>query len=121
MRLVITCARPGLIRGGVRHPKSAEHLLRDFSPDQLREMLSEPELALTLGRPLTFADVAAIEAGTFGATDAAPNDQGTGADAGEGKPAVRPMWPNLLEGTGADAGEGKPASAKVSRPRKGRA
>jgi len=103
MRLVITCARPGLIRGGVRHPKSAEHLLRDFSPDQLREMLSEPELALTLGRPLTYADVAAIEVGAFStaiqgderaATEASPEIEDVGATTSssaagaEGKPAA---------------------------------
>nr|WP_294547671.1 hypothetical protein [uncultured Rhodopila sp.] len=62
-RLVIACARPGLIRGGVRHPKVAEHLIGAFSPDQLRELLAEPEIAVVVGRPLTLDDVATLEAG----------------------------------------------------------
>lgn len=60
--LSIACSRPGLIRGGVRHPRQEMHLLGRFTPDQLREMLAEPELSLVIGRPLTAADIAAIEA-----------------------------------------------------------
>ena len=62
-RLVVACARPGLIRGGVRHPKLAEHLIGAFTPDQLRELLAEPEIAIVVGRPLTLDDVAVLEAG----------------------------------------------------------
>lgn len=52
-RLVIACTRPGLIRGGVRHPKSASYQLDFFAEPALREMLAEPELVLALGVPLT--------------------------------------------------------------------
>lgn len=72
---MITCTRPGLIRGGVRHPKSAQHKLEAFTPAQLREMLAEPELHLTLGRPLLAGDVDAIEA----SAKAAPAEKPEGA------------------------------------------
>jgi hypothetical protein len=52
-RLVIACSRPGLIRGGVRHPKLASYPLGHFAEAALREMLAEPELALVLGTEVT--------------------------------------------------------------------
>lgn len=63
MRLVIVSNRPGLIRGGVRHPQAAEYAPGTFTPDQLREMLAEPELTLAVGRLLTQADIDALDGG----------------------------------------------------------
>ena len=57
MHLVIVCNRPGLIRGGVRHPQAEIHDLGRFSPAQLRDMLAEPELTLVVGTRLTLSDV----------------------------------------------------------------
>ena len=51
--LVIACSRPGLLRGGVRHPAIARHALDAFTPEQLRELLAEPALAVAIGEPLS--------------------------------------------------------------------
>lgn len=61
-RLTIACARPGLIRGGVRHPFLASYPADAFSPAQLRELLAEPALAVIVGgEPLGEHHVAAHE------------------------------------------------------------
>jgi hypothetical protein len=105
MQLVIACARPGLIRGGVRHPKTATYLLHQFSHDQLSEMLAEPELAIAIGRPLTGADVDALREGRpighaadpdpEGASDASGGEQpGDDEPAGDDAPAIAPAAAN---------------------------
>ncbi len=61
-RLVIACARPGLIRGGVRHPFLASHPADAFTPAQLRELMNEPALAVIVGgEPLGEHHVTAYE------------------------------------------------------------
>lgn len=52
----------GLNRGGARHVRHQAHRLEDFSPQQLREMLAEPDLALIVGAPLTAKQIDGIEA-----------------------------------------------------------
>lgn len=62
MQLTIVCHREGgMIRGGVRHGRLAEHLVTRFTADQLREMIAERDLSVVVGRPLTPADIARIE------------------------------------------------------------
>jgi hypothetical protein len=60
--LTIICHRDGgIIRGGRRHPKVAQHTLDDFTLAQLVEMLAEPELTLVLGPVATHADLFSTE------------------------------------------------------------
>lgn len=62
MQLTIVCHREGgMIRGGVRHGRVAEHLVGRFTPDQLRELIAEPNITVVVGRPLTSVDIARIE------------------------------------------------------------
>lgn len=49
-KLHIVCLRPGgMNRGGARHEGHKTHELDAFTPDQLREMHADPNLALILG------------------------------------------------------------------------
>ena len=59
--IVIACARPGLIRAGVRHPAVASHALDAFTPEQLRELLAEPALRVVIGEALSEAFIRALE------------------------------------------------------------
>ncbi len=47
-------------RAGVRHPRHATHELDAFTPEQLREMLDEPELTLIIGERFTEAHLKAM-------------------------------------------------------------
>jgi hypothetical protein len=77
MLITVVCHRPGLIRAGKRHPKVESYLVTQFTADQLREMLAEPELTIVVGHPLTTADIGAIEQGTQAARE--PAEAGTAA------------------------------------------
>ena len=57
MALVVTCTRPGLIRGGVRHPRAASYEDGHFTAEQLAELLAEPEIVIVRGDVLTSADL----------------------------------------------------------------
>lgn len=57
MALVVTCTRPGLIRGGVRHPRAHTYAEGHFSAAQLEEMLNEPEIVIVRGDVVTSADL----------------------------------------------------------------
>jgi hypothetical protein len=50
-------------RGGARHDKHMLYALEAFTPEQLREMIADPDIVLIHGgEELTEANVAAIEA-----------------------------------------------------------
>ena len=60
MALVVTCTRPGLIRGGVRHPRAASYADGHFSPEQLAELLAEPEIVVVRGEVVTMEELLAL-------------------------------------------------------------
>jgi hypothetical protein len=61
--LHICCVRPGLMRGGVRHPRHAVHAADAFTAAQIAELLAEPALTVILGGQVaTAAAVAAAAA-----------------------------------------------------------
>jgi len=64
VKLHSVCLRPGgMNRGGVRHERLKTFDTEAFSPHQMREMLSEPELALIVGgEPMGAAHLAEVEA-----------------------------------------------------------
>lgn len=59
MQIVISCLREGgMIRGGIRHPHAAtSYDSIEFSANQLREMIEEPELAVVAGHLLTESEI----------------------------------------------------------------
>ena len=61
-KIHVVCHRPGLIRGGHRNPPHAVHDIGFHTPEQLRELIAEPEITVISGDLLTEADIAAIEA-----------------------------------------------------------
>ena len=99
MQLTIVCTREGgMIRAGRRHGRAAEHLVTDFTPDQLRELIAEPNISVVVGRPLTPVDIAKIEEEQKAAAKAAARDansippgecQTGAAGADDGAPAAR--------------------------------
>lgn len=61
--LHIACLRPGgMNRGGIRHDRGQAHDPAKFTPAQLREMLADQDLVLTVGDALTEEHITAIEA-----------------------------------------------------------
>lgn len=53
-KLILLCSRPGLIRGGKTNPAYAERTTADYTRDQLRELLDEPEIVVVQGTRVTF-------------------------------------------------------------------
>lgn len=48
--LHIVCLRPGgMNRGGMRHVGHARHSAAQFTPEQMRELVGEPDLVLIAG------------------------------------------------------------------------
>lgn len=65
MKLHTVCFRPGgMNRGGVRHERLKTFDAETFSPQQMRELLTEPELALIngAGEVMGAAHLAEVEA-----------------------------------------------------------
>lgn len=58
----VICHRPGMHRGGRANPPHAAHDHGVHSPEQLRELLAEPQITVIVGEKLTEAHVVAIEA-----------------------------------------------------------
>ena len=79
-RLVITCHRPGLHRGGIQHLAVATHPIGAFTHEQLVEMINEPELTLVLGHLVTPQHLGATGAVSLMpqpiVTDAGPREAG---------------------------------------------
>jgi hypothetical protein len=109
MQLTIACLREGgMLRGGVRHGRVAEHLVTAFTPDQLREMVAERDLVVVVGRPLTTVDIARIEEERRAADKAARREKNTLAAT------------SAAEGTAGAAEKAAPA-ALAAKGRKGKA
>lgn len=49
-------------RGGRANPRHAAYDMGEHSPDQLRELLAEPEMTVVIGDALTEDHIAEIEA-----------------------------------------------------------
>lgn len=83
MQLTIVCVRPGgMIRAGRRHGRAEEHLVSDFTADQLRELIAEPDISVIVGRPLTPVDIARLEDEQRAATKAAAREASADAKVG---------------------------------------
>ena len=80
MKLTIVCIREGgMIRAGRRHGRAEEHLVTDFTADQLRELIAEPAISVIVGRPLTPVDIARIEEERKAAAKEAAREKNTPA------------------------------------------
>lgn len=51
--VVIVSRRPGIIRGGMRHPAVAAHAPGAFTPEQLVDIVGEPEITVVVGAIVT--------------------------------------------------------------------
>lgn len=115
--LHIACTRPGLIRGGVAHPRHASYPLAHFTEAQLAEMLAEPELVLVLGArvtremiPLVGSDATAAEEPPPPPPETPPESDGTAEVVLPPPPEMPPETDNGAAApadTGAPAGGGK--------------
>ena len=104
MLLTIVCHREGgMIRGGVRHGRVAEHMVTRFTPDQLRELIAEPNITVVVGRPLTSVDIAQIEEARAAEAKAATRERNT------------PPGKEGEQAAGVAEGNGAPAAAKKTR------
>ena len=59
----VFCARPGMIRGGRENPFHAVYAAGDHTPEQLRELLADPLIAVIAGDAMTEDFVASMESG----------------------------------------------------------
>ena len=57
----VFCSRPGLHRGGRSNPKHAEYEVGEHSPEQLLDLLREPETTVVVGDLLTEKEVAEMK------------------------------------------------------------
>ena len=59
----VFCARPGMFRGGRENPVHAAYPVGDHTPEQLREMLADPQITMVTGEAVTEEFIASMESG----------------------------------------------------------
>ena len=68
----VFCARPGMIRGGRENPFHAVYAAGDHTPEQFRELLADPLIAVVSGEAVTEAHMRAMEPDAPGPDAAKP-------------------------------------------------
>jgi predicted RNA-binding Zn ribbon-like protein len=80
MQVMIFCERPGLICAGQRHPEFATYFAGRFTAAELRELIANRFLTVCIGQRL-----AADQVDEFLSKNNPAEEQGTSAEAAEGK------------------------------------
>lgn len=75
-KIHVVCSMPGRHRGGRANPPHAVYDLGDHTPEQLRDLLTDPTIHVVIGEPLTERHIAELES-----ADAAKAEKAAAAEA----------------------------------------